>query len=194
VEEGVFICYNKNMRDISATKQKILLLLLGGLALGYSYTPQRQWKILKGISRKWRKINEEKLKKDISQLYQTKLIKREENPDGSITITLTDKGKLKALNYNLDNIKIEKGSWDKKWRMVVFDVPERKRRGRDALRDKIKKIGFYELQKSVWVCPYECKDQIDFIIEFFDLRKYVRFAIVESIDNELHLKKIFNLL
>jgi len=54
-------------------------------------------------------------------------------------------------------------------------------------------LGFYELQKSVWIFPYECKNEIDFIVEFFGLRKYVRFGILESINNELHLKKIFNL-
>ena len=78
--------------------------------------------------------------------------------------------------------------------MVIFDVPEYKRSGRDDLREKLKELGFYELQKSVWICPYNCKNQIDFIIELFGLREYVRFAVVDSIDNELYLKKIFNLL
>lgn len=82
---------------------------------------------------------------------------------------------------------------DGKWRLVVFDIPEKIREGRRALREKIRELGFHELQKSVWIFPYECKNEIDFIVEFFNLRKYVRFGILESIDNELHLKKIFNL-
>ena len=181
------------MRNISPTKQKILLLLLGGLALGYSYTPKTQWKVLKQISYEWKKINKEKLRKDINQLYQTKLIRRKENSDGSYTIELTEKGRMKSLTYHFEEMKIKGENWDGKWRLIVFDIPESKRKGRDALRDKIRKLGFYELQKSVWVYPYECKNEIDFIIEFFGLRKYVRFGILESIDNELHLKKIFNL-
>ncbi len=181
------------MRNLSPTKQKILLLLMGGLAFGFSYTPQRQWRILKGVSKEWKKINEKELRKDIKQLYQTKLIEIKKNADGFTTIILTEKGENKAITYNFNNMKIDKQKWDGKWRLVIFDIPERKRSGRDDLREKLKEIGFYELQKSVWVCPYNCKDQIDFIIEFFDLREYVRFAVVDSIDNELHLKKIFNL-
>ena len=184
------LLYNKIM---SPTKQKILLLLLGGLAFGYSYTPQRQWKVLKEVEREWKRINIEKLRNEINNLYRSKLIQRKENPDGSHTIVLTKKGKLKALTYHFEKMKIKGEKWDEKWRLVVFDVPEKKRKGRDALRDKIKKLGFYELQKSVFVFPYKCKDEIDFIIEFFNLRKYVRFGILESIDNEIHLKKIFNL-
>ncbi len=70
----------------------------------------------------------------------------------------------------------------------------RKIKARDALRERLKNLGFYELQKSVFVFPYECQDEVNFLIEFFNLRKYVRYAVVESIDNDLHLRKIFNLL
>ncbi|OGZ22287.1 MAG: hypothetical protein A2W55_01210 [Candidatus Nealsonbacteria bacterium RIFCSPHIGHO2_02_38_10] len=183
------------MRNLSPTKQKILLLLSAGLGLYFSsYAPQRQWRMLKSASIEWKKINEGELRKSINELYQTKLIKKEENADGSITIILTEKGKNRALTYDFDNIKIDKQNWDGKWRLVIFDVPEYKRSGRDDLREKLKELGFYELQKSVWICPYNCKNQIDFIIELFGLREYVRFAVVDSIDNELYLKKIFNLL
>jgi len=178
---------------MSSTQQKILLLLLGGIAFGYSFTSQRQWKVLKEVSRAWKEINREKLRKEIRNLYRSKMVGKKENPDGSYTIALTEKGKLKALTYHFQKMKIEGEKWDGKWRLVVFDIPEKIRGGRRALREKIKELGFRELQKSVWIFPYECKDEIDFIVEFFDLRKYVRFATLESIDNELHLKKIFNL-
>jgi len=182
------------MRNLSPAKQKILLLLFGGLAFGFSYNPKNQFKILKDLSREWKRIDERELRKNINQLYQTKLIEKKENSDGTTTITLTEKGKNRALTYNFDNIKIEKENWDRKWRAVIFDIPEYKRRGRDALREKIKKMGFCELQKSVWIYPYNCKDQIDFVVELFDLKRYVRFAVMESIDNELHFKNKFNLL
>lgn len=178
---------------MSNVKQKILLLLFAGIAFGYSYTARRQWKVLKGVAHEWKKINEEKLRNEINNLYRSKLIKRKENADGSYTLLLTEKGKLKALTYHFQKMKIEGEKWDGKWRLVVFDIPEKKRKGRDALREELKKLGFYELQKSVFVFPYECKDEVDFIVEFFNLRKYVRFGILDSIDNDLHLRKIFNL-
>ena len=106
---------------------------------------------------------------------------------------MTEKGRVKALTYKFLEMKIKNKEWDGKWRIVVFDIPEKIRRGRDALRWKIKGLGFYELQKSVFVFPYECKDEIYFIIEFFNLRQYARYGVLESIDNEEHLKKVFNL-
>lgn len=177
----------------TSLKQKTLLLLLGGIALGYSYTPRKQWKIIKEVSRAWKDIDRKRLRDEINNLYRSKLIKKKENIDNSCTIVLTDKGKLRALTYYFDKMKIKPEKWDGKWRMIAFDIPEKFKKGREALREKLKKMGFYEFQKSIWIYPYKCKDEMDFIIEFFGLRKYVRFGILESVDNELHLKKIFNL-
>ena len=161
--------------------------------MGYTYSPYRQWRIIKKMGREWKRINKEELRRQINELYRSKLIEKRENPDGSTTIILTERGKLRALKYRFGDMKIKTDSWDNKWRMVAFDIPERTKRGRDALRKKLKELGFYELQKSLWVFPYECRSEIDFIIEYFGLRRYVRFAILEFIDNELHLKEIFKL-
>ena len=178
----------------NSIRQKILLLLSAGLSLGFTYSPKKQYKILKTLSKEWQKINKENLSKEIRNLYRSKLIEAKENSDGSFTYVLTDKGKLKALTYHFQNMTIKKNKWDNKWRVVIFDIPEKLKNSRNALRDKLKKLGFYEFQKSVFVLPWECKDEINFIIEFFHLRKYVRYGIFNYIDNELHLKKIFNLL
>ena len=173
--------------------EKILLLLLSGIVLSVCYTPRQYWKTVKISGREWKKINQKEVKEEIRKIYRSKLVKKETNKDGSITIVLTDKGTLKALTYKFEEMRIEKKDWDRKWRILAFDVPEKYRWGRDALRDKIKKLGFYELQKSVFVFPYNCKDEIDFIIEFFKIRRYVRFGILETIDNEKHLKEIFGI-
>jgi len=180
-------------REVSPIKQKVLLILFSGLAFGFSYTPREQFKIIKGFQKEWKKISQEKLKMEIQKLYRSKLVKLKKNPDGSFTMILTDKGKLKALKFHFA-MKIQKSRWGGKWWFVIFDIPEKIKKLRDALRWKLKELGFYELQKSVFIFPYECKDEIEFIIEFFNLRKFVRYGVLESIDNELHLKKIFKLI
>ena len=83
--------------------------------------------------------------------------------------------------------------WDKKWRMVIFDIPETQKKARYALRAKLKELGFYPLQKSVWVHPFECRDEIDFIIEFFNVSSYVRLAEVNHFDGEKFIKEEFDL-
>jgi len=176
------------------TKKKILLLLLGGVALGCAYLPHQQRRVLRDISREWKRIDRQKLQNDTSALYKSKLIVLKQNPDGSYRYTLSDKGKSKALTYKFQKMKIPKHKWDKKWRLVSFDIPEDYRKGRDALRQKLRLLGFRELQKSVFVFPFECRKEIEFVAEFFGVRKYVRYGILEFIDNDRQLRKIFKLL
>src|SRR3989344_4593151 len=69
---------------------------------------------------------------------------------------------LKKVSKEWKEIK-KPARWDKLWRLVIFDIPEEERTGRMALAAKLKELGFYPLQKSVFIHPYECKDEIDFI-------------------------------
>ncbi|MBU1159609.1 MAG: hypothetical protein ABIJ28_03635 [Patescibacteria group bacterium] len=181
-------------RGPGVNQQKILLLLFGGIALGLSGSPKKYFQILDSIAKEWKEIDRRVLKRAIKKLYESKLIKEKENPDGTITLILTDKGKQKALTYNIDEMKIKKPKqWDNKWRMVLFDIPEKIKGIREAIREHLKNLGFYEFQKSVFVHPYDCKNEIEYIIEFYNIRKFVRFIIADSLDNELHLKHHFDL-
>ena len=175
------------------TREKILLLLLGGVALSLCYTPYQQGKAIRGISREWKKLNLKELREGVSYLYKLGFVDKKEEKRGIFRIFPTQKARLKSLEIKLNNIKNKKGRWDKKWRMVAFDVPEKYKSGRDALRQKLRKIGFCELQKSVFVTPYECKEEISELIKFFKLDKYVRFGILEYIDNGTKLRNFFKL-
>jgi DNA-binding transcriptional regulator PaaX len=182
-------------RGTGEIQQKVLLLLLSGLALGLSGSPRRYFQILESAAREWKEIERRALRRAIKRLYESKLIDEKQNKDGSITIFLNENGKKKALTFQLDEMKIKKPkNWDRKWRIVLFDIPESRKGIREILRYHLKRLRFYEFQKSVFVHPYDCRDEIDYLIEFYDIRKFVRFMIADSIDNELHLKEHFGLL
>ena len=184
---------NPSQIKIGPVTQKVLLLLLGGLALGLTHSPRRYFQILKGIRKNWEAINRRALRKSIRRLYQARLIETRDNPDGSCTIHLTQKGKERALTYKIDEVEIPfMQKWDKKWRVILFDIPEKHKKARDALSRSLKRMGFYRFQKSVFVHPFECQNEIDFVVEFFSLRPYVRIIIGEHIDNELDLKRHFH--
>lgn len=181
-------------RKIGPVGQKILLLLGAGLTLGLTHRPDQHFRIIKGASREWQKINRQSLHEVIRKLYQSKLIDYKENDDGTTTLVLTENGKNKVLRYNLDKMEIKKPArWDKLWRMVVFDIPESLKEGRNALAAKLKELGFYPFQKSVFIYPYECRNEVDFVVEIFDLRPYVRFIVVKETDIDLDLKHKFGL-
>lgn len=179
---------------IGPVMQKTLLLIEGGVILGLTRRPDKYFKIIRKISKEWQKINERALRMAIRKLYQSRMIDFEEKSDGTVSMTLTDNGKKKIIQFNLDSMKIKKPKqWDNLWRLIIFDIPEKERRGRGALSSKLKELGFYPLQKSVFIYPYECKNEIDFIVEFFSLRSYVRLFTVKETDIELDLRSKFNL-
>lgn len=175
-------------------QRKILALLLGGIALMLSSLPKQSFRIIKDIVREWEKINKNTLKRAIRSLYESNLIGYKKNKDGSIMLFLTKDGKDRALTYKTDKMEIKRPEkWDKKWRVILFDIPERRRKNRDALRSHLKKLRFLEFQKSVFIHPYDCREQLDFLIELYNIRKFVRFIIAEHIDNELDIKQYFEL-
>jgi len=182
------------MRGLGPTSEKILLLLLGGVALGFSGSPTRYARVAQAIKKEWKAINRTSLYRSIRKLYESQLIKYVEEKDGSVQIVLSKAGHQMALRYKIDEMKIlEPKVWDKKWRVILFDVPEEIKNLRDTLRTKLKQLGFIELQKSVFVHPFDCRNEVDFIIEIYNARQFVRFIEAVFIDNELHLRHKFGL-
>ena len=185
---------NKRKRIYSPIKQKVLLLLQAGVGLSFAGTLGRQMRILKEAAREWKGVDDRYLKQIVREFYHERLLDECENDDGTTTISLTEKGKKRALTFNIDVIKIpEEKKWNGKWHCVFFDVPEKQKHKRHALREKLRDLGFHQWQKSVFVHPYPCHDQIDFVVEFFGLRPYVRYAMLTDITNEAELLLHFGL-
>ena len=182
-------------RNYGPIEQKILLILFTGGILLLNPQSKYSWKIINAAAKEWKEINKRGLERAVKRLYESKHIRSKENADGEIVMTLSKSGKAKALIYNLDTMTIKKPKqWDGLWRIVLFDIPEHKKDERDALAGRLKKLGFRTLQKSVFVHPYECTEEIIFITELFQIRPYVRIMIAKEIDNALDLKKKFELI
>ncbi|MDO8594390.1 MAG: hypothetical protein Q7R93_02650 [bacterium] len=127
-------------------------------------------------------------------LYASKLLEAKDNSDGTTTLVLNDEGKKRALTYSIRYAKIRPtGPWDEKWRIILYDIPEDEREARDAFRDHLTQLGVRKLQHSAGICPFDCKKEIDFFIELLDIRKYVRFIVADSIDDEIYWKRRFKL-
>lgn len=184
----------KQQTKLGSVQKKILLLLLGGFALGSVRSPKQQWKIAKGIIESWKDITRQAAERAIESLYESRLLEARENPDGTHTLTLSENGKKRALTYHLLYMKIKPSAvWDKKWRIILYDIPEDEREARNAFREHLKRLGFRKLQQSAGVTPFECRDEIEFVIELLDIRKYVRYIVGDYIDNEAYWKHVFKL-
>ena len=136
--------------------------------------------------------------KQISSVFDSmksqKLIEYVGDKNGQTIVKITKKGESRLRAFDIELMKIKKPSrWDGKWRLVMFDIPMRFTKGREALRFHLKKLGFLQFQKSAWIYPYPCEDEIIFIADFFKVGKYVDVLTVENILRDDKLKKHYNL-
>lgn len=111
-------------------------------------------------------------------------------------ITLTEKGKQKLVEYDFYDLEIAKPKkWDGKWRVVMFDIPEINKSKRHQIWWKFKDIGFYLLQKSTYVFPYDCRAEIEMIKDFWGDKGEIIYFVGDIYDKkkEAELKKFFGL-
>lgn len=112
--------------------------------------------------------------------------------NGKEFLSLTEKGKRKLFYYQITEQK-KNIKWDSKWRVIIFDVWENVRKKRNLLRMEIKNFGFIQLQKSVWIYPYECAEFVDLLKTDLSFGKNIRYMVVEKLDHDENLRKYFNL-
>lgn len=110
-------------------------------------------------------------------------------------ISLTEKGRKRAGWYQIDHLKIKKQKkWDGKWYVIIFDISHHFRIKREALRGLLKRLEFLQLQKSVWIHPYDCHDEINLLKDFFGLSsEELRLLVVDDIGDDRAIKAHFNL-
>jgi len=112
-----------------------------------------------------------------------------------VIISLTPEGQRLAGYMQIDSLEIKRPKkWDKKWRLVLFDISQLKLAHRNAFRSKLKELGFALFQKSVWLHTFDCRDEIEVLKDFFGLtNKEVCLITTENIPGEDHFKKYFGL-
>ncbi len=152
---------------------KILQLLATGFVLGFTKRGRFRREILEECDRIWYSIDRKQLNHALRKLKIMGLVKTSPASDFKERYVLTPAGKSKFLLHQYYTLTLKgRKRWDGKWRMVLFDIPEARRKVRDALRKKLKELGFLEFQKSVFIFPYPCDDEINFVINFLDIADY----------------------
>lgn len=140
----------------------------------------------------WGKYNPYILKQIIRRFQEQKVVELLEEGD-EVVIKITQKGQEKLLKYRLDDLKIREQVWDKKWRLIIYDVPTRKKIQRDLIRRFLKKMNIFQLQKSVYLTPYDCALEIEYLREYFGVREEMIYLTVEKIENEQAYINFFGL-
>ncbi len=117
-----------------------------------------------------------------------------EDKRGKKFIRLTQEGKNELKRYQDKDIKIPKPKrWDRKWRVVIFDIPEKTRNTRNKLRRTLVCFGFIHLQNSVWVYPYDCEDLITMLKADFKIGKNLLYIVAEKVEYDKNFKGRFDI-
>lgn len=95
-------------------------------------------------------------------------------------VMLTPKGWQRVARIYI-KIRKKKKRKDKRWIMVIFDIPERIFRNRNLFRDNLKYLGYSMLQKSIWVCPYDILKETESLARNLNIESFVRILLVEKI-------------
>lgn len=106
---------------------------------------------------------------------------------GQRSLQLTKKGLLKIWQPNPQK------DWDGRWRIVAFDIPEKRRKTRDLLRTKLSFLGFKFWQKSLWICPYDVSEEIEELLDLLNLEEEVDYFVAEALTKSAILKEMFDL-
>jgi DNA-binding transcriptional regulator PaaX len=172
-------------------------LMVAGAVCIAATSPYFGINLMRSVKRwlKYRKIYAKKRITDTFKRLQKQGCIEIERKGHQIYIRLTEKGKKMAGWLQIDALKIKKPKkWDGKWRIVIFDISQLKKFYREAFRGKLKELGFYRLQKSVWIIPFDCRDEIELLREFFGLsQKEMRLIIAQDIGPDDWLKKKFKI-
>ena len=96
-------------------------------------------------------------------------------------VMITRKGLQKAVRVKF-KIKEKRVRKDGKYQMVIFDIPERKRKLREIFREYLQILGYRMFQQSVWICPYDVYKETEEIVRKFSLDPYVRFFLIKEIE------------
>ncbi len=147
-----------------------------------------------GISTRKSKSPTYRIRDAFRKLQAKGLLEYKQGPRGwSAHLTEAGRKHAKVLDRQ-ETIKIQKPKrWDGRWRVVIFDIWERRRSTRDRLRRMLKRAGFYKVQNSVWVHPYDCEELISFLKVHMRLGNGVLYMIADGIEHDAGLRKHFDL-
>ena len=108
---------------------------------------------------------------------------------GYFYVNRCGKNKITQTYKSIDDENCPQKNWDGKWRIVMFDISEEKKIARRAVNHALKKLGCVQYQKSVFIIPFPCKTEIDFVGECFSVRNIIMLVLAEHIEERIISKK-----
>lgn len=141
--------------------------------------------------RRYSGVPRKKYRDTVYQMEKRGIVESSKKSAGKF-LQLTRRGELELLLFK--GIKIKKNEkWDGKWRVIMFDIPERARKLRDRFRWLLKRNGYQKIQQSVFINPRPLNKEAVEYLKKSGLMKYIRILRVDCMDDDRQLRKDFKL-
>jgi DNA-binding transcriptional regulator PaaX len=176
---------------------KVVDGLLLGIALGtvtatMLAAPNAVQLLDKPTKKLFDELDERQRRREISRLKSYMKTRGLVRGDYDHGIELTKKALRRIKNVEYKNLSVVcNAKWDGTWRLVLFDIPEQKRANRVGFTRKLQELGFQILQQSIWIYPYEAKDEVYIVAKHHRVEEWVTYIITSHIDNDEKLKARF---
>lgn len=170
----------------------VMQIIGGGIILSAGMVaPNAVAPLAKILVKKQKSAKEKEIIQGLNYAKRLKLVRIEQNGE-DFTIRLTEKGQKRLTKINLTT-PLKQVKWDGKWRILLFDIPNKKTDARNALRQTLRELGMQKLQNSAWVTPWDCSAQFLTMKYVYGIEPYITLVVADSIDEEEKWKKQFKL-
>lgn len=185
-------------KDVTPYVKTILTLLATGSVLsaclvmpGLARLLPKDKKYSKYDDPQWRKFNLPLLRRELRRLQKQKdlvIYYKKKIP----YFKMTEKGTVRAMKYRLLMLsESSRVKWDGKWRLIIYDIPEDRKRERDAMRRILKNMRLYQLQESVYLTPLSCENEIGYIRNFLNIGDFVKALTISGLEDEQVYRDFF---
>src|SRR3989344_1075059 len=172
-----------------------VLATIGNAAITVAHHPGRNPLNVYRMAREFRDLqylSNRRLRTISRYLVDKKYVVIRKTAHGIAEISMSKSGKKLVERDALLALKpTPQAEWDRLWRLVMFDIPTRRKATRDRFAGILKTLGFVHYQKSVFLCPHPCEEELEAIVDYLDIDKYVDIVIAKMISRESQYRREF---
>lgn len=173
--------------------KEILKALATGLAIYIiCSSPTGTRRLLKGLRKEW---SRQSARVALKNMRGKGWIEYRETSKGKLVVALTRLGRKKVQEVELEDLKIEPPKhWDGYWHIIIFDIVEERKKARDTFRKLLQQLHCAKLQRSVFLHPYPCEEEIELIRDVFGIpEREVLYIRTKEVPFESRFRKIFRI-
>lgn len=165
---------------------------LGGMIGSVIIAPGMARALDKPLQKLWRNLDarerERRLRKVIYKMKENGYLAGQYEHG----LRITQKAKDRLAKVELDKLAAKpQARWDKKWRIIIYDIPEEHKQARNALAARLRMYGCSQLQKSTWITPFPCRNDIEAITSQYGINQFISYFEAINLENAAPLLRRF---